>query len=63
MTSSSDEADAWPDNIAEDELAGVTPIHSRAYQVEMFEHSMQSNIIAVVSRIAGGLMILCNESY
>lgn len=49
MTSSSDELGAWSDDSVEDGVAGAQLILSRAYQLEMFEHSMQNNIIAVVS--------------
>lgn len=48
MASSSDEHDDWSDTSGEDEDAGFAPLHSRTYQVEMFEQSMQGNIIAVV---------------
>lgn len=45
-----DSDDSWSDTSSEDEdhYNDNLPLHSRAYQVEMFEHSMQGNIIAVV---------------
>jgi len=48
MASSSDEHDCWSDTCGEDEQAGFEPLQSRAYQLEMFEQSMEGNIIAVV---------------
>lgn len=49
MASSSDEYHSWSDTSGEDEVAGVTPIQPRSYQIEMFEQSLQGNIIAVVT--------------
>lgn len=49
MASSSDDHHSWSDTSAEDEVAGVKALQSRAYQIEMFEQSMQGNIIAVVA--------------
>lgn len=45
-----DSDDSWSDTSSEEEdhYNDNLPLHSRAYQVEMFEHSMQGNIIAVV---------------
>lgn len=42
--------DDWSDTSSEDRPEATTSrlLQSRAYQIEMFEHSMQGNIIAVV---------------
>jgi len=42
--------DTWSETSSEDndEATASPPLQSRAYQIEMFEHSMQGNIIAVV---------------
>ncbi|KAK5045628.1 hypothetical protein LTR84_008997 [Exophiala bonariae] len=53
MSSSSDELDAWSDDAVEDDPGSATPIYSRAYQLEMFEHSMRNNIIAVMATGSG----------
>lgn len=40
--------DSWSSTSEEDEEERHGPIRSRAYQIEMFEHSMKGNVIAVV---------------
>lgn len=46
MTNESDES--WSDTESEDDDLFETPLRSYAYQIEMFERSMEGNIIAVV---------------
>ena len=45
------DSDIWSDTSSENEAAtpSASFIQSRAYQIEMFEQSMQGNIIAVVT--------------
>jgi hypothetical protein len=43
-----DDDDHWSDTESEADGSLGTPLTSRAYQLEMFEHSMKGNIIAVV---------------
>jgi hypothetical protein len=43
-----DSDDTWSDTSAEEESRNTPALQSRAYQIEMFEHSMQGNIIAVM---------------
>lgn len=40
--------DTWSDSESEAGDQDSLPLHSRAYQIEMFEQSMQGNIIAIV---------------
>lgn len=47
----SDSEDVWSDTSDEDEAKQSVPLQSRAYQIEMFEHTMKGNIIAVVRLI------------
>ena len=50
MDTDSSDDDPWPEGLSTDESTqNHTVIQSRAYQIEMFEYSMQGNIIAVVS--------------
>ncbi len=42
--------DTWSDSESEAGDHDGLPLHSRAYQIEMFEQSMQGNIIAIVGR-------------
>ena len=43
-----DSDDTWSDTSEEEEVQSNIPLLSRAYQIEMFNHSMKENIIAVV---------------
>lgn len=43
-----DADDSWSDTSSEDNDERDLPLQSRAYQLEMFELSMQENIICVV---------------
>ncbi|KAK4935276.1 Dicer-like protein 2 [Elasticomyces elasticus] len=51
--------DTWSETSSEDntESATKSPLQSRAYQIEMFEHSMQGNIIAVMGTGTGKTQI------
>jgi len=40
--------DSWSDTSSEDDEPKVRQIQPRAYQLEMFQHSMERNIIATV---------------
>jgi len=40
--------DSWSDSEPDACDQASLPLHSRAYQIEMFEQSMQGNIIAIV---------------
>ncbi|EXJ77012.1 hypothetical protein A1O3_10169 [Capronia epimyces CBS 606.96] len=48
-----DTDDVWSDTSQEEEEELALPIQSRAYQIEMFEHSMKGNIIAVMGTGSG----------
>ncbi len=56
MDSESDE-DTWSDTSVEDESRKSPPLQSRAYQIEMFEHSMKGNVIAVMGTGSGKTLI------
>ncbi|KAJ4524855.1 Dicer-like protein 2 [Exophiala dermatitidis] len=45
--------DSWSSTSEEDEEERHGPIRSRAYQIEMFEHSMKGNVIAVMGTGTG----------
>ncbi|KAI1613435.1 hypothetical protein EDD36DRAFT_265124 [Exophiala viscosa] len=51
--------DTWSESSSEDDTDPTTipPLQSRAYQIEMFEHSMQGNIIAVMGTGSGKTQI------
>ncbi|ETI20103.1 hypothetical protein G647_08137 [Cladophialophora carrionii CBS 160.54] len=49
--------ETWSDTSEEDERRDITPIQSRAYQIEMFEHSMKGNVIAVMATGIGKTQI------
>ncbi|KAJ9603105.1 Dicer-like protein 2 [Cladophialophora chaetospira] len=53
----SDSDDTWSDTSEEDESRNSPPLQSRAYQIEMFEHSMKGNIIAVMGTGSGKTLI------
>ncbi|KIW62289.1 hypothetical protein PV04_10473 [Phialophora macrospora] len=48
-----DSDETWSDTSEEDGSRNAPPLQSRAYQIEMFEHSMMGNIIAVMGTGSG----------
>ncbi|KIX93481.1 uncharacterized protein Z520_10901 [Fonsecaea multimorphosa CBS 102226] len=48
-----DSEDTWSDTSEEEEAVTNMPLLSRAYQMEMFNHSMKENIIAVMATGSG----------
>src|ERR1700761_9528610 len=53
----SDADETWSDTSEEDESRKSPPLQSRAYQLEMFEHSMKGNIIVVMATGSGKTQI------
>ncbi|EXJ54825.1 hypothetical protein A1O7_10166 [Cladophialophora yegresii CBS 114405] len=49
--------ETWSDTSEEDDCRDITPIQSRAYQIEMFEHSMKENVIIVMATGVGKTQI------
>ncbi|KIW22325.1 uncharacterized protein PV07_12222 [Cladophialophora immunda] len=52
-----DPEDIWSDTSEEGEVQSDPPLSSRAYQIEMFNHSMKENIIAVMGTGSGKTQI------
>jgi hypothetical protein len=49
--------DYWSEEPEEEEEQPATPLQPRAYQIEMFEQSMEQNIIATVTGTTNGIIV------